>query len=328
MKHVPSAVLYGAALIVRVVNGSYGDMEPVFQRCVGGCMAEKADLPCVDQDSGWLRLLSRTCKERCEYRCMSSITAERVRRNLPVYKYYGHWSFHRYGGLEEPASVVFSLLNALPHFWHLFSFSRKSRSNYFMRPHLAFYPYVALMAWLSSAIFHAKKTRRSTWIDYSAALVFLAHGLWLTLRRVAGEEGRTTANIVGACFALWLVRRLGDMQRDLISFDTHMHTCIAIAVCTITLWLLWLFLGGGGGGNVVGGKKVRQLPHPLNRFRCLACQVAFAAASMLELFDFPPIWGILDAHSLWHLATVPLGFQWYEFWRQDELNYSYVVEMN
>jgi hypothetical protein len=107
-----------------------------------------------------------------------------------------------------------------------------------------------------------------------------------------------------------------------------MHTCIAIAVCTITLWLLWLFLGGGGGGNVVGGKKVRQLPHPLNRFRCLACQVAFAAASMLELFDFPPIWGILDAHSLWHLATVPLGFQWYEFWRQDELNYSYVVEMN
>jgi hypothetical protein len=194
-----------------------------------------------------------------------------------------------------------------------------------MRPHLALYPYVALTAWLSSAVFHAKKTRRSTWIDYSAALLFLAHGLWLTLRRVAGEEGRTAANILGACFAIWLVGRLGEMQRDRISFDLHMHTCIAIAVCTITLWLLWLLLGGGGGGNVVGGKKVRQLPHPLNRFRCLACQVAFAAASMLELFDFPPIWGILDAHSLWHLATVPLGFQWYEFWRQDELNYSYLL---
>ena len=37
------------------------------------------------------------------------------------------------------------------------------------------------------------------------------------------------------------------------------------------------------------------------------------AATALELFDFPP-WGrIIDAHSLWHLATVPIAVFWYDF---------------
>lgn len=41
------------------------------------------------------------------------------------------------------------------------------------------------------------------------------------------------------------------------------------------------------------------------------------AATALELFDFPP-WGrIIDAHSLWHLATVPIALFWYDFLVQD-----------
>lgn len=37
------------------------------------------------------------------------------------------------------------------------------------------------------------------------------------------------------------------------------------------------------------------------------------AATSLELFDFPP-WGrIIDAHSLWHLATAPIAVFWYDF---------------
>ena len=41
------------------------------------------------------------------------------------------------------------------------------------------------------------------------------------------------------------------------------------------------------------------------------------AATALELFDFPP-WGrIIDAHSLWHLATAPIAIFWYDFLVQD-----------
>jgi hypothetical protein len=37
------------------------------------------------------------------------------------------------------------------------------------------------------------------------------------------------------------------------------------------------------------------------------------AATGLELIDFPPLRRALDAHALWHLATVPLAVMWYDF---------------
>jgi post-GPI attachment to proteins factor 3 len=37
------------------------------------------------------------------------------------------------------------------------------------------------------------------------------------------------------------------------------------------------------------------------------------AATMLELFDFPPWRRVVDAHALWHLATAPLAVMWYDF---------------
>lgn len=38
-----------------------------------------------------------------------------------------------------------------------------------------------------------------------------------------------------------------------------------------------------------------------------------SASVLLELLDFPPILRILDAHALWHLATVPITQMWYEW---------------
>jgi hypothetical protein len=253
---------------------------------------------------------------------MTRITRERLAQGQPVYKYHGHWAFERYWGLEEPASVFFSLANGVPHLYQLLPTSSPS-SSYFMHPYLALYPYVALAAWLSSAAFHAKKTHQSTLVDYSTALVFLAYGLLLTLRRVLGPHfPASAAGALIAAATVSLVWRLQDMLAGRVSYDSHMRLCIAIATTTIILWGLWLARGGGSGSVRVGGTA---LPFPRNRFRCLACQVCFAAASLLELFDFPPLWGVFDAHSLWHLATVPLGFVWYTFWAQDCRNLEAIL---
>ncbi len=40
-------------------------------------------------------------------------------------------------------------------------------------------------------------------------------------------------------------------------------------------------------------------------------------ATALELFDFPPLGGYVDAHALWHLATAPIVAFWYDFLVQD-----------
>lgn len=51
--------------------------------------------------------------------------------------------------------------------------------------------------------------------------------------------------------------------------------------------------------------------------------LSMIGAVCLEIFDFPPWKRIIDAHSLWHLATVPIVGFWYRFLLQDALDASW-----
>lgn len=44
------------------------------------------------------------------------------------------------------------------------------------------------------------------------------------------------------------------------------------------------------------------------------------AAMSLELIDFPAVWRVLDAHALWHAATIPISSLWYKFLIKDALD--------
>ncbi|CAN6860773.1 unnamed protein product [Brassica oleracea] len=45
--------------------------------------------------------------------------------------------------------------------------------------------------------------------------------------------------------------------------------------------------------------------------------VLFRFSYALQIYDFPPYGGYFDAHSIWHLATVPLTILWWSFIRDD-----------
>jgi post-GPI attachment to proteins factor 3 len=49
-------------------------------------------------------------------------------------------------------------------------------------------------------------------------------------------------------------------------------------------------------------------------------------ASALEIFDFPPWRRIIDAHSLWHLATTPIAVLWYRFLVQDSRDDGWIAQ--
>jgi post-GPI attachment to proteins factor 3 len=56
------------------------------------------------------------------------------------------------------------------------------------------------------------------------------------------------------------------------------------------------------------------------RRRLLTFIVAVNTCVLLELLDFPPLAGLVDAHSLWHAATIPLTTLWYSFVELDCLS--------
>ena len=60
------------------------------------------------------------CYYYCKFHCVELMSIERNLRNLDVVKFHGHWPFKRLLGLEEPMAVLFSMMNALPHFYRIY----------------------------------------------------------------------------------------------------------------------------------------------------------------------------------------------------------------
>ena len=269
-----------------------------------------------------------TCVDMCKYMCMHVVTNNRKQLGYPILKYYGHWPFIRYMGLEEPASVAFSMLNALPHvIFIILTLSRSSINkqipslslwsyspNYYMRPWLLFYPILALLSWTSAVVFHAKKTVLTSSIDYLTAFVFIFYAFWIALRRVWGR--RANPYLVSLSFVILVMLccyRVYMMITDRVSFDNHMKLSISLAICSVVIWNTWIFVLSKKEDDVINKTKYHR------KWLCFWCQLLFCFASLLEIFDFPPYYGIFDAHSLWHASTVPLAFIWYHFWYRDSI---------
>ncbi len=309
----------------RSSDASSGDIARNYVNCKYGCINEH----CLILDKPTIKLpdylhvytpLSPTwtCNEICYYDCMMNITTFHIKNKLPIKKYYGHWPFIRFFGLEQPASVLFSLANTIPHIVHIFSHNENKRIYYFMSPWLKVVPFVSLNAWLCSAYFHSKITPFSSLIDYISALLLISYSLWLVFRRIMGVK--VNSILVTTLFVLYsalIINRIKLMIQNKITFDSHMTLAISLSCIHIILWVFWIIYKccqNNNNNNNYNYKLTRKRIYII-----ICCQIWFIIASMLEIFDFPPFFGIFDAHSLWHLATPLLGSLWYYFWSIDAL---------
>jgi hypothetical protein len=241
-------------------------------------------------------------------------------RGHEVVKFYGHWPFRRLFGMQEPASAIFSAGNAIPHIYNFLNpRERFAPSGNFMTAWLRLYPLVSTVAWLASVAFHTRQTHFTIALDYCSALFLLGYALFVCVLRIAGPN----CSVVRQS-ALWLlgfisltgyILRASAIIAGRVSYGSHMQTCIALAAAHTLLWIGWAVCG------VIStlGKPADPEGHPDRStfLLCLFCQLWFSGAALMEIFDFPPIMGHFDAHSLWHAATIPLGFWWYSFWIMD-----------
>ena len=299
--------------------GSSGDLDPVYRDCLLGRQTQSLSIS--EEAKEYERSAEYEClsgnRDLCEYNCMQWISVCRRDRGYHVLKYYGHWPYLRVWGMQEPASAVFSLLNAIPHVVALFCGKirrRYIRHNNYMAPWLALYPYVSINAWIASTLYHASHGHEqqhhmtlfsTSMYDYMSALAILAYSLAMVIRKMIGQENHTLKiwGIVESFILLSIALFLYQIHRmfmGFVSYDSHMRVCIFLAGSHSVMWLLWIIFATDC------TMKRRML--------CLICNIWFIGASLLELFDFEPLLLHFDAHSLWHAATVPLGFLWYAFW--------------
>lgn len=297
------AILAAAVFVATcfaTVGASRGDRERGYRLCVKGCLQsddcngspEPLPLP--------LRVFGWTCDENCRYTCAHAMSDKKEAAGRALQQYHGRWAFTRIFGMQEFASVVFSVMNGIPYLLNRNTW-RDAADSHYMAFAVRAYPWVGMNCWLWSAVFHARDTWLTERLDYHCATLMVVYSLFLGLVRTVplatARAQRRLAVVVFGAMALHIA------YMNIVKFDYgwNMAVSVAAVVINFAVWLVHCWR--------------HWRPYT---WKCLLVALGTISAGLLEVLDFPPVWGrLLDAHSLWHASTVPLGFLWWGFLSDD-----------
>lgn len=179
-----------------------------------------------------------------------------------------------------------------------------------MRKYYVFFAYVGMNAWLWSTIFHIRDFNFTEKMDYFSAGAYVLYGLFYAVIQVFRLHAKGASRGIITCWAaICLACFLAHISYlAFITFDYGYNMLANIMVGSIH-GLIWVYY------SVCNW----HIPHA----RWPAYLVVMLTLAMsLELLDFPPLLYIIDAHSLWHLATIPITAWWYTFLCRDAVYHT------
>ena len=96
-------------------------------------------------------------------------------------------------------------------------------------------------------------------------------------------------------------------------FGHHLRVNLGLGLVHLLLWFLWWW------------RTRCERPHA---GRALAINALLAAAILLEIGDFAPLWGVIDGHALWHLSTAPIALLFWKAFVSAELRWQLSVRQS
>jgi hypothetical protein len=236
---------------------------------------------------------------------MQTLTDKAIVEDTPIYQYFGKWPFYRIYGIQEPASVLFSIGNGLVHLYFFQVFQKQVPQGYYLKPFLLMYTTIGMNAWFWSTVFHSRDVKFTELMDYFSAGLFVSYTFYFALLRVCRIRQRLYIKLLGMLFIGVYVAHVSYLTCVVFDYVYNMAANVVMGVCQLVTWMGWFLWQ-------VLNKQVRPYAHLV-----LLPGLGVVAALGLELFDFPPLWRVLDAHSLWHFSTIPLSILWYQFLIED-----------
>lgn len=293
------------------VSASAGDRSIFYLSCVERCKRENCTKSLLDikSQTNWHfkerskerivdKVLRWNCQDECNYDCMFATVAAFAERGFEVPQFFGKWPFIRKFGMQEPASVVFSVLNFWAHLRGLRKFRKNiSRTAPFYYMWLSF-GLISLNAWLWSTVFHTRDTDLTELLDYGCAYSMVISSFYCMACRIALNHRPTwLKGLLGATLLLFFAKHFAYLA-VVRGYDYNMKVNIATGITAGVGWIVWCL------------NQRTKRPYV---WKIFAFVLLSALSLALEVLDFPPYWWIFDAHALWHLSTAPLVFLFYSF---------------
>ncbi|KAJ1017917.1 hypothetical protein NDA13_006528 [Ustilago tritici] len=267
-------------------------------------------------------------------------------------QFHGKWVFVRFLGAQEPLSVVFSLLNLRVHYKALFMMRKRLPDAFPLKLVYIVHTLISINAWFWSAIFHTRDKDWTEKLDYfSAGSVIMSafffsacrlfrlvpggerfvmlrrvclgalglHVLYLSVGRFDYAYNIAANVVVGLVHTLlWLTYSLRPTtfpSNPLVDRTAYSRAAMRAAKPNLSALSTPNPLSNGSATPPVPVSTNIGSPgsHTKQRRRLQLLLALMSGSVLLELLDFPPVLRILDAHALWHLATVPITQMWYEW---------------
>ncbi|VEU20256.1 DEKNAAC101143 [Brettanomyces naardenensis] len=275
-----------------------------------------------------LRLLGWECYPNCDYQCQRLVTAERSASGKEVVQFHGKWPFLRALGVQELFSTLFSIANFFPHYWGFLSMWNHYENELQIHgnPEAAnlYWAYmvvgiVASMAWVFSTLFHLRDTWTREQLDYFFAGMTVISGLYGVgvryFRLYLTKNNRK--RLIFAALIIFMY--LGHVTRLLIdwSYTYNMQADVAIGLIQDVLWISHSI--STFNKRRVSKDILEDLTNPDVNWTLtpIALVISVSLGMTFELFDFPPMLELLDAHALWHFCTIWPALYWYPYMVRD-----------
>ncbi|KAJ8911446.1 hypothetical protein NQ315_013808 [Exocentrus adspersus] len=293
-------------LLISIVNYSLcsvGDRSPYFQNCLKNCRSSN----CTEDGKYFanyeqpliLFVTQWSCADECRYQCMWKTVEGFHERNWQTPQFNGKWPFIRFLGLQEPASVIFSVLNAYVHLKMLKKFRRNVRPDSPLSWLWHAFCIVSLHAWFWSAVFHARDFPMTELLDYVCAFSIILMSCYVMLiRLLRNKVPRFVVVVLTTFFIAFFANHAAYLSMGSIDYGYNMELNILIGTFTAICWFGWCVYN-----------RIRQ-PYV---WKCAVFVALTGVVMLLEVIDRPPIFYIFDSHSLWHLSTAPLVILLYSF---------------
>jgi post-GPI attachment to proteins factor 3 len=250
------------------------------------------------------RLLLWDCPSECDYTCQHIITNRRVAADEPIVQFHGKWPFYRVLGIQEPFSVIFSIGNFWAHYDGLDKIRSSIPASYSLRRYYELFAYFGMSAWLFSTIFHTRDFAATEQLDYFAAGASVLYGLYYTPIRIFRMDRQTPRR--RSLLRLWTllcctlyILHVGYLKLVRWDYTYNMAVNVVAGIIQNGLWSWFSY------------SSYRKSRRAWAAWPGIVVAWIMVAMS-LELLDFPPVWGCLDAHSLWHLGTIAPAIIWYK----------------
>jgi hypothetical protein len=198
--------------------------------------------------------------------------------------------------MQEPFSVLFSLGNFLGHYHGLSAVLAKIPANYPLRKYYVNLSYFGMASWVFSMIFHTRDFNATEQLDYFAAGASVLYGLYYTPIRVfrLDRGGPQVQSLLRVWTALCILAYLAHVTYLKYYRWDYTYNMAANVIAGVIQNILWTYFSI---------KKYRDSGR--NWAAIPGVVVAWVIIAMsLELLDFPPIGGAVDAHALWHAGTI------------------------